>query len=216
LVAGGTLGALVPALHPGHGPGYYTNPGTATTHLLLFAAVLLLSLGLPALARDGAGGRAAATAGAALYFVGVWCLDGTHGLVDGAVMPTLAATQPKAAALLTPGHASQAMLASGPMGTIVDAGIGLFAAGSLLLGVTLARAGRLPRAVGWAVALGWALMPVSFAVPALRSAALMLPYLALAAAGVALALLGAPAARAAVPTAPPARAPGAYRTATST
>jgi hypothetical protein len=112
LAAGGVLGALVPALHPGHGPGYYSHPSTASAHLLLFAAVLALSLGLPALARDGAGGRAAGSVGAALYFVGVWCLDGTHGLVDGAVMPALAASQPKAAALLAPGHASQAMLAA--------------------------------------------------------------------------------------------------------
>ncbi len=187
LVVGGALGALVPALHPGHGPGYYAHPATAHAHLLLFAAVLLVSLGLPALAREGAGGRAGASVGAALYFVGLWCLDGTHGIVDGAVMPALAATQPKAAALLAPGHASQDLLAAGPMRLIVDAGIALFVAGSLLLGAAVARAGRAPRLVGACVAVAWAGMPASMALPDLRPVALALPYLALAAAGVALA-----------------------------
>ena len=193
LVAGGLLGALVPVLHPGHGPGYYTAAATASSHLLLFAAVLLVSLGLPGLARDGAGGGAAGTLGAALYFVALWCLDGTHGIVDGAVMPALASTQPKAHALLAGGHASQDLLAAGPMSTIVDVGIALFALGSLLLGVALARAGRMPRAVGAAVALAWVAMPVSFAVPAVRLVALALPYLALVAAGGALALGRGPA-----------------------
>jgi hypothetical protein len=202
LVVGGALGALVPFVHPGHGPGYYAHPGTATAHLLLFAAVLALSLGLPALVRDGAGGRPAATIGAALYFVGVWCLDGTHGIVDGAVLPTLAAVQPKAAPLLAPGVASQAMLAAGPMGLIVDAGIAAFTAGSLLLGLSLARAGRLPRAVGWAIAAAWPFVPLSELVPSVRLAALALPYVALVAAGLALALVDVRARRRVPATAP--------------
>jgi hypothetical protein len=188
LVAGGALGAAVPFLHPVHGPGYYTNPATATSHLLLFAAVLAVSLGLPALARDGAGPSVGATAGAACYFVGLWCLDGTHGIVDGAVMPALAAHQPKAAALLAHGHASQDLLAFGPMGTIADMGVGLFVAGSLLLGVALARADRLPRTVAWAIAFAWVGMPMSMFIPQVRLVALALPYLAIAAAGAALAL----------------------------
>ena len=206
LVVGGALGALVPVLHPGHGPGYYANPATASSHLLLFAAVLAVSLGLPALVREGAGQRVGAALGAACYFVGLWCLDGTHGIVDGAVMPALAAHQPKAAALLAHGHASQDLLAAGPMATIVDAGIGLFAAGSLLLGVALARTGRVPRPVGWALAVAWAGMPVSIFVPDLRLVALALPYLAVAAAGAALALLGA---RGGAPRPVPGAAPGA-------
>ena len=201
LVAGGALGAAVPFLHPGHGPGYYTNPATATAHLLLFAAVLAVSLGLPALARDGAGPSAGATAGAACYFVGLWCLDGTHGIVDGAVMPALAAHQPEAAALLAHGHASQDLLASGPMGTIADTGVALFVAGSLLLGVALGRADRLPRAAAWVIALAWAGMPVSMLVPQVLPVALALPYLAIAAAGTALALRGAQSA-AALPAVP--------------
>jgi hypothetical protein len=60
LVAGGLLGALVPVLHPGHGPGYYTAAATASSHLLLFAAVLLVSLGLPG---SRATGRAEAPPG---------------------------------------------------------------------------------------------------------------------------------------------------------
>jgi hypothetical protein len=184
LVAGGALGALVPALHPGHGPGYYANPFTAQSHLLLFAAVLLVSMALPTLAREGGGGCPAATLGAAGYFVGLWCLDGTHGIIDGAVLPALAAVQPKAAPLLAPGVASQSMLAAGPMGLITDVGMVLFIGGSLALGAALARGRVVPRAVAWFLAVAWALVPVSFAVPLLRGPALTLPYLALVLAGV--------------------------------
>jgi hypothetical protein len=188
LLVGGALGALVPVLHPGHGPGYYTHPMTAASHLLLFAAVLVVSLGLPGLARTGGAGRATAFAGAALLFVGEWCLDGTHGLVDGAVLPALAARQPAVAAWLAPGHASQDLFANGALGTIVNAGVPLFILGALLLGVTIARARQLPRAVGWGLALGWVLMPPSFVFPVLRAPAVALPYVAFGACGVALLL----------------------------
>jgi hypothetical protein len=92
------------------------------------------------------------------------------------------------------------------MSTIVDAGIALFVAGSLLLGWALVREGRLPRAVGLLLAVGWAGMPASMFVPQLRAPALALPYLALAAAGAALALRGAPGPRAVRTAAPAARA----------
>ena len=186
LLAGGVAGTIVPALHPAHGAGSYLHPMTATSHLLLFCAVLLVSLGLPGLAAHGGGGRWGAQIGAAAAFVGLWCLDGTHGLIDGAVLPALAATHATFAAALASGHASQELLAAGPLGTITGVGIPLFAVGSLLLGITLARAGRLPRIAGWAIAGAWVLAPVSFMFPALRGVGVALPYVALAGAGVAL------------------------------
>lgn len=195
LLVGGAMGAAVPLLHPAHGAGYYADPMTARSHLLLFAAALVVSLGLPALARVGGAGRAIAGVGAALVFVGEWCLDGSHGLIDGAVLPALAGSDRGAvSSWLAPGHASQDLLAGGPMGAITGIGAPAFIVGSLLLGAALVRARRLPRAVGWGVAFGWVLMPPSFAFPVLRAPAVALPYLALAAAGVAM-LLGARASR---------------------
>jgi hypothetical protein len=183
LLAAGLLGTLVPVLHPGHGPGYYTHPLTATSHLLLFAAALLASLGLPTLVEVAGGGRGVARVGAALWFVGEWCLDGSHGLIDGAVMPTLAAAQPKAAALLAGGHASQDLLAFGPLAVMTDLGAPAFIVGSLLLGLAAARARQVPRTVAWALALGWVLMPPSFVWTDLRPVAVALPYVALLVAG---------------------------------
>lgn len=194
LLAGGVAGTIVPTLHPPHGAGYYVHAMTAASHLLLFAAVLLVSLGLPGLVAHGAGGRWAAQIGAAAAFVGLWCLDGTHGLIDGAVLPALAAADATFAAALSSGHASQDLLAAGPLGTITTIGIPLFAVGSILLGTALARAGRLPRFVGWAIAAAWILAPVSFMIPALRGIGVALPYVALAAAGAALLWNDSPAA----------------------
>ena len=186
LLAGGVAGTIVPAFHPAHGAGYYLHEMTAASHLLLFCAVLLVSLGLPGLVAHGGGGRWTAQIGAAATFVGLWCLDGTHGLIDGAVLPALAAAHPTFAVPLASGQASQELLAAGPLGTITTIGIALFAVGSLLLGISLARAGRLPRIVGWAIAGAWALAPVSFILPALRGVGVALPYVALAGAGIAL------------------------------
>jgi hypothetical protein len=213
LVAGALLGIAVPVLHPAHGAGYYASPMTAGSHLLLFAAVLLVSLGLPALVATGAAHRTAGRAGGALYFVGLWALDGSHGLVDGAVLPTLARRVPAVGHALHAGHASQDLLAGGPMGPIVDAAIPCFALGSLLLAAALWRARVLPRAVAALLAVAWALVPVSFAVPALRAPAVALPYVALLAVGAALLArrpaggpAGAPAPAADGPL--PGRAPG--------
>ena len=166
---------------------------TAASHLLLFCAVLLVSLGLPGLVAHGAESRWTAQIGAAATFVGLWFLDGTHGIIDGAVLPALAATNGTFATALASGHASQELLGAGPLGTITNIGIPVFAVGSLMLGITLARAGRLPRLVGWAIAGAWVLAPVSFMIPALRGIGVALPYVALAAAGAALLLRGSPA-----------------------
>jgi hypothetical protein len=83
---------------------------------------------------------------------------------------------------------------TGPLGTITAIGIPLFAVGSLLLGIALARAGRLPRLAGVAIAGAWVLAPVSFMIPALRAIGVALPYVALAGAGVALLRDASPAA----------------------
>jgi len=186
LLAGGVAGAIVPALHPEHGAGYYLNPMTAASHVLLFCAVLVVSLGLPGLAAHGGASRRVAYIGAAAMFVGLWCLDGTHGVIDGAVLPALAAGDATVASVLASGHASQEMLAAGPLGTITGVGIPLFAIGSLMLGITLARAGRLPPLVGLVVAVAWVIAPVSFMIPSLRGVGVALPYVALAGAGIAL------------------------------
>lgn len=186
LVLGGIAGVLVPVMHPGHGAGYYAHSGTVTSHLLLFAAVLVVSLGLPALAAAGGPASRIAVPGAAAYFVGLWLLDGTHGLIDGAVLPALAAALPEAGHALASGSASQDLLAGGPLGTMTNAGILLFALGSVLLGIAIARGRMAPRFVGGILAVAWMLAPVSFIFPALRSVGVGLPYAALVLAGAAL------------------------------
>lgn len=186
LVVGGLGGALVPLLHPAHGPGYYSNPLTTLSHLLLFAAVLVVSLGLPGLYAFGTDRRASGLLGVCAVFTGLWCLDGSHGLIDGAVIPTLATTQPAVASILGPGRSSQDLLATGPLGPITGAGAGMFIVGSLLLGAALVCTRGFPKFAGWAVALGWVLMPPSFVFSVLRGPGVALPYVALALAGVVL------------------------------
>ena len=188
LITGGLAGAVVPLLHPGHGSGYYTHPFTMASHLLLFVAVLVVSAGLPGLFVFATAGRGWALVGTLAVFGGLWCLDGSHGLIDGAVLPTLAAGQPTVATLLAPGHASQDLLAAGPLGPITGGGASAYILGSLLLGVALVRARKLSPVVGWFVAFAWILMPPSFVFPVLRAPGVALPYVALALAGAALAL----------------------------
>lgn len=184
LVAGGILGALVPVLHPGHGAGYYTHPMTAPAHLALFVAVLLVSLGLPWAAAVAGAGRPSAVGGAAAFFAGLACLDGSHGLIDGAVLPALAA-RPGWAPLLAAGHGSDHLLAGGLLTPLTTAGVALIVAGSLALGSAVARSRVVPRAVGLALALAWVLVPLSMFFPALRGVDVAVPYVALAALGVA-------------------------------
>jgi hypothetical protein len=188
LLAGGLLGAAVPAAHPAHGPAYYTDPMTAPVHLLLFGAVLLVSLGLPGLvAAQPERLRPWAAAGAALLFVGEWLLDGTHGLVDGAVLPALVQHGQGGAH----GGALPQALQAGPLGTLVDVGVPVIIAGCLALGVALARGGVVPRWTAVLLALCWVLVPVAFVLPAIAGLDVALPYVAFAAVGGALLLRGA-------------------------
>jgi hypothetical protein len=166
-----------------------------------------VSLGLPALVATGAAMRTAGRAGGALYFVGLWALDGSHGLIDGAVLPALAHRVPAVHHALQAGHPSQDLLANGPMGLIVGAAIPCFALGSLLLAAALWRARVLPRPVAGLLAVAWALAPVSFVVPSLRAPGVALPYVALLAAGAA--LLARRPAGAALAAAPRVAAPAA-------
>jgi hypothetical protein len=188
LLAGGVLGVAVPAAHPAHGPAYYTDPMTAPVHVLLFVAVLLVSLGLPGLV--GAQPerlRPWSAAGAALVFVGEWLLDGTHGIVDGAVLPALVQHGDVGAAHgATRGVGLAEALASGPLGTLVDVGVPVMIAGCVALGVVLARGRVVPRTVAALLGLCWVLVPVSFVVPAVRGLDVALPYVAFAAVGGAL------------------------------
>jgi hypothetical protein len=203
LVTGGLLGAAVPAAHPAHGPGYYTDPRTAPVHLLLFVAVLVVSLGLPGLVAAQPGRlRPWAAAGAVLLFVGEWLLDGTHGIVDGAVLPALVQHGAGPHAVATAGgaglrdaalahgavnHATLAQaLAAGPLGTLVDVGVPVIILGCVVLGVVLARGRVVPRTVAALLGLCWVLVPVSFVVPAVRGLDVALPYVAFAAVGGAL------------------------------
>ena len=183
LLAGGLLGAAVPAAHPAHGPAYYTDPMTALVHLLLFVAVLLVSLGLPGLvAAQPERLRPWAAAGAALLFVGEWLLDGTHGIVDGAVLPAL--VQHGTGGVHDAGLAQA--LAAGPLGTLTGVGAPVIIAGCVTLGAVLARGGVVPRWVAVLLALCWVLVPVSFVVPEVRGLDVALPYVAFAAVGIAL------------------------------
>ena len=188
LLAAGLLGAAVPVVHPAHGPAYYADPMTAPAHLLLFGAVLLVSLGFPGVvAAQPERLRPWAAAGAALLFVGEWLLDGTHGIVDGAVLPAL--VQHGADGVHDAGLAQA--LAAGPLGALTDVGVPVIIAGCLTLGAVLARGGVVPRWVALLLAFCWVLAPVSFVVPALRAVGVALPYVAFAALGGALLLRSA-------------------------
>ena len=187
LVIGGALGAAVPVLHPAHDAGYYVHQLTAPSHLLLLIAVLLVSLGLPGLvARHPDGVRPLATLGAAGVFVGEWLLDGTHGIVDGAVMPALAhgahAGGPSA-------HALAALIDAGPLGTLTGIGVPVMIVGCLVLGVALWRGAAVTRVPRWAAVLlacCWTLFPLRFVLPAVAGVDVMLPYVALGIVGAAL------------------------------
>ncbi len=180
LVLGGLLGAAVPVVHPMKVAGYYSHPMTGPSHLLLLAAVLLVSLGLPGLvARQPDARRRWAALGAAGVFVGEWLLDGTHGIVDGAVLP----------AVVHAAHSGNvdpvplvAAVQHGPLGVLTDLGVPIMILGCLVLGVTLFRgaaATRLPRAA--AVLLGgcWVLFPFRFVFPVVAGQDVALPYVAL-------------------------------------
>jgi hypothetical protein len=188
LLAGGVLGAAVPAAHPAHGPAYYTDPLTAPVHLLLFFAVLLVSLGLPGLvAAQPERLRPWAALSATLVFVGEWLLDGTHGIVDGAVLPALVSHGDVGSAHgATRGIGLAETLGAGPLGTLVDVGVPVMIAGCIALGVVLARGRVVPRWAAALLALCWVLVPVSFFVPAVRGLDVAVPYVAFAALGGAL------------------------------
>lgn len=196
LLAAGILGVAVPALHPSHGPAYYSDAMTAPVHLLLLAAVLLSSLALPGVVLAlGERWRPWAAASAALVFVGNWLLDGTHGIVDGAVLPALVQhgavdTAHGATHGATRGVGLAETLAAGPLGTLVDVGVPVMILGCITLGIVLARSGAVARWTGVLLALCWVLVPVSFVVPAVRGFDVALPYVAFAALGGSLLLRG--------------------------
>jgi hypothetical protein len=202
LVTGGLVGAGVPVLHPVHGPAYYADPMTATSHLVLLAAVALVSLGLPGLvAAQGGRVRTLAGLGVALVFVAEWLLDGVHSVVDGVVLPALA-QDPTVRAMLAQGSAGGAraagdaaahgsahapalgvLLDAGPLGTLAGLGVPVMILGCLVLGAAVWRGGALPRWTGALVALSWALFPLSFVAPQLQGWDVSLPYVAFTALG---------------------------------
>ncbi|HEV2149760.1 MAG TPA: hypothetical protein VGR37_20335 [Longimicrobiaceae bacterium] len=193
LLAGGAAGIMVPVLHPAKDAGYYAHAMTGPSHLLLLAAVVLVSLGLPgACAAQPERVRGLAAAGAALVWVANLVLDGIHGLLDGAVLPVLHHAQ--AATGVDP-VAVATILDAGPLGILFEAAGPVFGVGAVMFGTAIVRGRAMPRAVGLLVATGWLLMPVSFIFPAIRPLAVALPYVAFAALGVA--LLGGVRARAA-------------------
>lgn len=187
LVLGGLLGAAVPVLHPMKVTGYYSHPMTGPSHLLLLAAVLLVSLGLPGLvARQPAAQRPWAAAGAAGVFVGEWLLDGTHGIVDGAVLPAVVHAAHAGGA---DARALVAAAQAGPLAVLAALGVPVMIAGCVALGVALFRgaaATRLPRPAAVLLASCWALVPLRFVLPAVAGADVALPYVALLVVGASL------------------------------
>jgi hypothetical protein len=187
LVLGGLLGAAVPVLHPMKVAGYYSHPMTGPSHLLLLAAVLVVSLGLPGLvARQPDALRPWAALGAAGVFVGEWLLDGTHGVVDGAVLPAVVHA---AHATGADPRALVAAVAAGPLGVLTDLGVPVMILGCVTLGAALVRgsaASGVPRWAGVLVASCWALFPLRFVLPAVAGADVALPYVALLVVGASL------------------------------
>lgn len=196
LVLGGVLGAAVPLLHPMKDASYYHHPMTGPSHLLLLAAVLLVSLGLPGLvARQSATVRPWAAAAAALVFVGEWLLDGTHGIVDGAVLPALAGHD-ATAHLAGDAHRLAAVIDAGPVGTLAGLGVPVMILGCLALGGALwrgAEGSRLRRVAAVLVAVCWTLFPLRFVLPAVAGVDVMLPYVAFGCLGLTLLRRPAPA-----------------------
>ena len=189
LLLGGVLGAAVPLLHPAKDGAYYAHAMTAPSHLLLLAAVLLVSLGLPGLvARQPEAVRPWAAAAVALVFVGEWLLDGTHGIVDGAVLPALSGHAATASLVADP-HRLAALLDAGPLGTLTGVGVPVMIAGCVALGAALWRgstATPVPRWAALLLALCWILVPLRFVLPAVAGLDVMLPYVAFACLGAAL------------------------------
>ena len=189
LLLAGPLSSAFPVLHPAHGAGYYVHQLTAPSHLLLLVAVLLVSLGLPGLAaRHPDGVRPLATLGAAGVFLGEWLLDGTHGIVDGAVMPALARGAHAGPVDASP-HALAALIEAGPLATLTGIGVPIMIVGCLVLGVALwrgAAATGVPRWVAVLLACCWTLFPLRFVLPAVAGVDVMLPYVALGVVGAAL------------------------------
>jgi hypothetical protein len=187
LFLGGLLDIAGTVLEP-HGGGleYATNPLAVSSGLLEIAAVLLVMLGLPGLF------AAQADRAGILGFIGTvtvfFCLpllDLTHGYVDAAIRPALAAT-PEAARLLGPGGSFDKALAHGLAGSFISLAGPVSLLGLILLGIATMRAGVLPRWTGVLLVAAAVLAPLGFIVPVLDGISLASPYAALGCAGLAL------------------------------
>ncbi len=207
LLLGGLAHLVYLLTHPhGSGLAYYADPATALSHLAGFASVLLILLGLPGLfARQAERAGILGLVGTVLVFFGLAMVDGTHMIIDSAFTPALA-TIPEAAPLMASGGPLEEAMLGGMQGTLVSAGGPMLLLGLILLGVSTARAGVLPRWAGALPVIAALAVPLGFVVPSLEGVAFAMPYLALGCLGSFLAVrIGAPAGTQAAEPAPAVR-----------
>lgn len=180
LLLGGLLHLIYLFTHPqSSGLAYYADPATAISHLVGFASVLLILLGLPGLyARQAGRVGTLGLVGTLLVFFGLAMVDGTHMAIDLAVTPALAVI-PEAAPLLASGGPLEEALQSGMQGTLISVGGPMLLLGLILLGISTLRAGVLLRWAGALPVIAALMVPLGFVVPYLEGVAFAMPYLAL-------------------------------------
>jgi hypothetical protein len=165
LIVGGVLFAAANLLHPlNHSEAAYDYPTWELAHLVLFASLPLLALGLPFLydALLRAGRRRAATAAVVLLLVS-WVGAAPTAVIEAFVAPEV-------------GHATMERLESGSYGALVGLLGTAFLAGTIVLGVLVHR-GRIGFTgvglvlIGTAVAL---VLPVTLGLTESRVAGAMI------------------------------------------
>lgn len=99
MLVGGLLGAVGQAIHPADpdGPAALAEYARAAqpVHLLLYVAIMLILLGLPAVyARQSHKAGVLGLAGFVLMFIGLPLMDLVHSVIDVMVLPALVARVP--------------------------------------------------------------------------------------------------------------------------
>lgn len=174
LLLGGLLGTASVALHPAD--GNMVDPINVPIHLALYAAVMLILLGLPALCgRLASASGVPALAGTVLLFFGLAFEDPLHSVVAFTVAPALAANP-----------ATRPLLDAPPPGVtlplMMAAGFAIFA-GLIVLAIAIVRTGALPRWLAAPMLATVILIPLGFAVAPLREVGPALLYLTIAGLG---------------------------------
>jgi hypothetical protein len=141
LLVGGSAGALVQSIHPDS----LTDPLSPPVHLVLFFAVTLVVLGIPALVtRQSERAGVLGVLGAALLAIGLLMNDLMHSVLDFTIVPVLA-SDPSTLPLLADGSWLDQALGQGAFGILLTVSIPMIVVGVVALSSATLRAGVLPR-----------------------------------------------------------------------